>query len=167
LRDPATRAILDSIRRIVRALRESSRAAERSVGIGGAQLFVLQRMAGAPPLSINEIADRTLTHQSSVSVVVSRLVRAGLVARTRATSDGRRVEITLTDAGRSVLVRAPAAVQDRLIGALALLGGAARKDLASQLTRLVESMALPPQHPPMFFVPAPRRGRKSSRARAV
>ena len=167
LRDPATRAILDSVRRIVRALRESSRAAERSVGIGGAQLFVLQRMAGAPPLSINEIADRTLTHQSSVSVVVSRLVRAGLVARTRATSDGRRVEITLTDAGRSVLERAPAAAQDRLIGGLALLGASARKELASQLARLVESMALPPQHPPMFFVPARLRGRKSSRARAV
>ena len=87
LRDPATRAVLDSIRRIVRALRESSRKTERSVGLGAAQLFVLQRLAGAPPLSINELADRTLTHQSSVSVVVSRLVRAGLVARTRAAAD--------------------------------------------------------------------------------
>jgi MarR family transcriptional regulator, lower aerobic nicotinate degradation pathway regulator len=166
LRDPATRAVLDSIRRIVRALRESSRAAERSVGLGGAQLFVLQRLAGAPPLSINELAERTLTHQSSVSVVVSRLVEAGLVTRARATTDGRRVEITLTAAGRAVLARAPAAAQDRLIGGLGLLGGAARKELARQLGRLVESMALPPQHPPMFFVPAPSGARKRSRARA-
>ena len=30
LRDPATRAVLDAIRRIVRALRESSRWAERT-----------------------------------------------------------------------------------------------------------------------------------------
>lgn len=167
LRDPATRAVLDSVRRIVRALRESSRAAERSVGLGGAQLFVLQRLAGAPALSINELADRTLTHQSSVSVVVSRLVQAGLVARNRATADGRRAEITLTAAGRAVLARAPAAAQDRLIGALGLLGGPARKELARQLGRLVESMALPPQHPPMFFVPAPMRARKRSRARAL
>jgi DNA-binding MarR family transcriptional regulator len=156
LRDPATRAVLDSIRRIVRALRESSRKTERSVGLGAAQLFVLQRLAGAPPLSINELADRTLTHQSSVSVVVSRLVRAGLVARTRAAADGRRVEITLTPAGRNVLERAPAAAQDRLIGALGLLGVAARKDLAGHLGRLVEAMALPPHHPPMFFERAPR-----------
>jgi MarR family transcriptional regulator, lower aerobic nicotinate degradation pathway regulator len=167
LRDPATRAVLDSIRRIVRALRESSRAAERSVGLGGAQLFVLQRLAGAPPLSINELAERTLTHQSSVSVVVSRLVQAGLVARNRATSDGRRAEITLTAAGRAVLSRAPAAAQDRLIGALGLLGVPARKELARQLGRLVESMALPPQHPPMFFVAAPPRARKKTRARAL
>jgi DNA-binding MarR family transcriptional regulator len=156
LRDPATRAVLDSIRRIVRALRESSRKTERSIGLGAAQLFVLQRLAGAPPLSINELADRTLTHQSSVSVVVSRLVRAGLVARTRAAADGRRVEITLTPAGRARLERAPAAAQDRLIGALGLLGEAPRKELARHLGRLVEAMALPPHHPPMFFERAPR-----------
>jgi DNA-binding MarR family transcriptional regulator len=155
LRDPATRAVLDSIRRIVRALRESSRETERSVGLGAAQLFVLQRLAGAPPLSINELADRTLTHQSSVSVVVSRLVQGGLVARTRAAADGRRVEITLTAAGRALLDRAPAAAQDRLIGALGLLGVADRKDLSRHLGRLVESMALPSHHPPMFFERAP------------
>lgn len=172
LRDPSTRAVLDSIRRIVRALRESSRNTERSVGLGAAQLFVLQRLAGAPPLSINELADRTLTHQSSVSVVVSRLVRGGLVERTRAAEDGRRVAITLTPAGRALLARAPAAAQDRLIGALGLLGVAARKDLASHLGRLVEAMALPLHHPPMFFESAPRletktqkRNEKRSRGR--
>ena len=167
LRDPATRAVLDAIRRIVRALRESSRTSERSVGLGAAQLFVLQRLAGAPALSLNELAERTLTHQSSVSVVVSRLVKAGLVARTRASTDGRRVEITLTSAGRAALSRAPAAAQDRLIAALGLLGTAAREDLARQLGRLVEAMALPLHHPPMFFEAAPPRARKRPRARVV
>ncbi|HEX3903922.1 MAG TPA: MarR family transcriptional regulator [Polyangia bacterium] len=165
-RDPATRAVLDAIRRIVRALRESSRTSERSVGLGAAQLFVLQRLAGAPALSLNELAERTLTHQSSVSVVVSRLVKAGLVARTRAPTDGRRVQITLTAAGRAALSRAPAAAQDRLIAALGLLGATARKDLARQLGRLVEAMALPLHHPPMFFEAAPR-ARRRSRARAA
>jgi DNA-binding MarR family transcriptional regulator len=165
LRDPATRAVLDSIRRIVRALRESSRRTERSLGLGAAQLFVLQRLAGAPALSLNELADRTLTHQSSVSVVVSRLVDAGLVVRTRAPGDGRRVEIALTAPGRAALSRAPAAAQDRLIGALATLGTSARQDLARHLQRLVAAMALPLQHPPMFFEPAPPRARKRPRAR--
>ncbi len=157
LTDPATRAVLDAIRRIVRALRESSRGAERAVGVGGAQLFVLQRLAGAPALSLNELARRTLTHQSSVSVVVSKLVRAGLVARTRADGDGRRVEIKLTKAGRTVLSRAPAAAQDRLIGALGVLGTEARRELAGRLGQLVEAMALPDRHPPMFFEAAPKR----------
>ena len=134
---------------------------------------MLQRLAGAPPLSINELADRTLTHQSSVSVVVSRLVRGGLVARTRAATDGRRVEITLTPAGRALLARAPAAAQDRLIGALGLLELAARRELARHLGRLVEAMALPAHHPPMFFERAPnapraqKQKRKAKKTRAL
>ena len=146
--------MLDSIRRIVRALRESSRRTERSLGLGAAQLFVLQRLAGAQPLSLNELAERTLTHQSSVSVVVSRLVKAGLVTRARARGDARRLEIRLTPAGQAALARAPAATQDRIIAALGTLGAPARRDLARQLGRLVESMALPGRPPPMFFEPA-------------
>ena len=160
LRDPATRTVLDSIRRIVRALRESSRETERSIGLGAAQLFVLQRLAGAPPLSINELADRTLTHQSSVSVVVSRLVEGGLVARTRAATDGRRVEITLTAAGRA----AAGARTHRGPGPADRRARPARRRPPARISPaisavLVEAMALPLHHPPMFFerAPAPRK----------
>jgi hypothetical protein len=45
-----TRAILDAVRRIVRALHESSRAAEKTLGVTGAQLFVLQTLADVPGL---------------------------------------------------------------------------------------------------------------------
>src|SRR5688500_1533543 len=91
------RAVLDSIRLIVQTLRISSRAAERDVGVSAAQLFVLTKLAAAnKPLSVGELADRTLTHQSSVSVVVQKLEKQGLVARTRSQDDARRVELSLT-----------------------------------------------------------------------
>src|SRR5438105_4636272 len=114
LADPSTRAVLDGIRHIVRTLREASRAAERSVGLSAAQLFVMQRLAGTGSLSVNELAERTLTHQSSVSVVVAKLAQRGLVERQRAATDARRLEVSLTAAGRAALSRAPAATQDRL-----------------------------------------------------
>jgi len=164
--DRATRDVLDAIRRIVRALRESSRAAERSVGIGAAQLFVLQRIAAAPGLSLNELAARTFTHQSSVSVVVSRLVERGLLTRTRGGGDdARRISISATPAGRALLARAPAAAQERLLAGLGLMGAGSRRQLAELLGRLVDSMALPDRNPPMFFEPAPGGGRKKRRAR--
>src|SRR3954453_21707196 len=164
--DAATREVLDAIRRIVRALRESSRATERSVGIGAAQLFVLQRLAAAPGLSLNELAARTFTHQSSVSVVVSRLVERGLLTRTRGGEDGRRISIAATPAGRALLARAPAAAQERLLAGLALMGGRARRDLAGLLGRLVDLMALPDRSPPMFFEAAPRTARPGKKRRA-
>ena len=163
--DAATREVLDAIRRIVRALRESSRAAERSVGIGAAQLFVLHRLAAAPGLSLNELAARTFTHQSSVSVVVSRLVDRGLLTRTRGGDDGRRISISLTPAGQALLARAPAAAQERLLAGLGLMGAGSRRQLADLLGRLVDLMALPERNPPMFFEAAPPRPRKKRRAR--
>ena len=117
LADGATRAVLDAFRHVVRLLREASRSSERDLGVSAAQLFVLHRLAGAPSLSVNELAARTLTHQSSVSVVVSKLARRKLVTRTRATGDARRVEVALTPAGRALVARAPAAAQDRIIAA--------------------------------------------------
>ena len=109
---------LDAVRRIVRVLRESSARTERQLGIGGAQLFVLHQLASAPAGSINELAERTYTHQSSVSVVVRRLVEQGLVARRPAADDARRRELRLTAAGRRRVERAPLPAQVRLIQGL-------------------------------------------------
>src|SRR5580692_3701743 len=75
------RSVVDGLRRIFRELRLSARGAERGAGISGAQLFVLQSLAQGSAASLNELADRTLTDQSSVSVVVKRLVTRGMVAR--------------------------------------------------------------------------------------
>src|SRR5438046_715948 len=87
-----TRDVLDAIRRIVQALRESSRLAEATAGLSGAQLFVLRTVAESPGLSLNDLAERTRTHQSSVSVVVTRLAHEGLVQKGAARGDARRVE---------------------------------------------------------------------------
>ncbi len=139
---PATRAhtdlagALDAIRRIVRVLRLSSGETERSLGIGAAQLFVLQQLAASPAGSVNELAERTYTHQSSVSVVVRRLVVQGLVTRRRSRVDGRRRELGLTAAGRRLTARAPVPAQVRLIAGLEALS---RKDLAA-LRRLLASV---------------------------
>ena len=65
-REAAMGQALDGIRRILRDLRVSSRAAEQELGLSGAQLFVLQQLAQAPAESLNELANRTRTHQSSV-----------------------------------------------------------------------------------------------------
>src|SRR4051812_34367130 len=123
------RAILDAIRRIVRVLRESSALAERTVGLTGAQLFVLQNLSAEGALSVNELAARTLTHQSSVSVVVKRLVERRLVTKQTSPDDGRRVLLSVTPKGRKLLARAPEAAQERLIAGVEALPSYERRTL--------------------------------------
>jgi DNA-binding MarR family transcriptional regulator len=148
---PEASAIVDDIRRIVAALRASSRAAERAVGVTGAQLFVLQVLAREQALSVNELAERTRTHQSTVSVVVRRLVERGLVARAAAADDGRRVMLSLTKEGRALLRRAPAAAQEKLIGGLEQLPAEQHRLLATSLRALVVAMGLEEAPAQMFF----------------
>src|SRR5206468_4537839 len=97
------------------------------------QLFVLQKLGDGRSVSVNELAERTHTHQSSVSVVVQRLVARGLVRRERSAVDGRRAELTITAAGLRKLRSAPAAAQDRLIESLQHMTRGDRKRLAELL----------------------------------
>lgn len=144
-------AILDDFRRIVQVLRQSSRAAEIAIGVSGAQLFVLKALSEAPAQSLNALAKRTRTHQSTVSVVVKRLVDRGLVRRATSTRDGRRVELNLTSRGRRLLERAPLAAQDRLIEGIDALSVDDRRALSGALHRLVRAMRLGKDSPDMFF----------------
>src|SRR6478672_3770299 len=116
--EDALTPILDALRRLTRHLRLAERQIEQRVGIGGAQLFTLQQLSQAAALSVNELADLTHTHQSSVSVVVSRLVKRGLATRRQSAEDARRAELRITAAGQQLLRRSPITAQARLIAAL-------------------------------------------------
>jgi DNA-binding MarR family transcriptional regulator len=143
--------ILDAIRRLVRHLRLADRAAQSELGISGAQLFVLAELGKTPALSLNEVSALTRTDQSSVSVVVSRLVEAGLVTRERDTRDARRLVLNLTPNGRAVLDRAPAVPQEQILSATDHLPSAERKHFADLLTALVEALGAEPGPAPMLF----------------
>jgi DNA-binding MarR family transcriptional regulator len=140
---------LDSLRRIVQALRISAGQAQHATGLSGAQLFVLQQLSHEP-LSINQLAERTYTHQSSVSMVVQRLEAEGLLDRRTTESDGRKVLAHLLPLGRAVLRRAPSIAQDELLRALDGLSPNLRSGLARGLEQLADGMGLAPA-PPMFF----------------
>jgi DNA-binding MarR family transcriptional regulator len=154
--------VLDDLRRIVRVLRASSREAERRLGVSGAQLFVLRALGGERAVSINTLAARTRTHQSTVSGVVKRLVARRLVHRAISDADRRRTELRLTAAGRKLLDRAPRAGQERLIDGLERLARRDRAVLAAGLHRLVRAMGLADEPPGMFFdeEPAKRKVRR-------
>ena len=142
---------MNVIRSIVRAGRINTRAIELKIGISLAQLFVLQQLAVKPAESLNELAERTATHQSSVSVVVRRLVDAGLVTRTSAPHDRRRVHIALTDLGRRRLDDAPPTIQFQLTEALQGMTPEQRKSLADLLEQWASNAGLDVSPVPMLF----------------
>ena len=120
-------------------------AAEKQVGLSAAQLLVLQRLASGASPSLNELSQQTQTHQSSTSVVVSKLVSRGFVARQRAKGDARRLELTLTPRAKSMVRKTPHAAQDRLVTALGTMSKAEVKQLAVLLKKFIASASLESQ----------------------
>jgi len=143
--------ILDAIRRLVRLLRLSDRAAQANVGLSAAQLFVLHELGKTPALSLGELADRTRTDQSSVSTVVTRLVTAGLVERERAPDDGRKLALTLSRAGRVALRKAPPVAQELLLDAIEKMGATDRRRFAELFAEFLDSIHADQAPAPMLF----------------
>lgn len=155
--DGDVRAVLDGLRAIVQFLRRSSRDTQRRFNLSAAQLFALQQVATSPGASINEIAARTFTHQSSVSVVIQRLVARKLVAKLTAKDDRRRVRLAITESGRQLLRRSPQPVQERLIAGIASLRASDRRHLVESLTQIANTLTPRDGPPPMLFEERPKR----------
>jgi MarR family transcriptional regulator, organic hydroperoxide resistance regulator len=143
---------MDAFRRIVHALRSSHRAAA-DLDLTGAQLFVLATLGAAgEKMGVKELAERTRTDQSTVSVVAGRLVDRGLVERARSTVDTRRVELSLTARGRMLQRKTPTTVaQQKLADALWNLSASDARTLSRILKGIVEMMGEADAPAPMLF----------------
>jgi len=158
--DTSVREALEAVRRLVRALRLGANRARESAGVSSAELFILRAlMDGGPAASLNELAARTYTDQSSASPVVERLRRRRLIRRERSAVDARRVTIELTDTGRMLLARAPVPPQAGIVEALQRLRPAERTGLARGLSRLIAEMGLSELKSAMLFEEPTRRRR--------
>ena len=138
--EDSTAHVVDAVQRLIRTLRVASRRVEVATGISAAQLFVLQRLADRPALSLAALANATMTDRSSVAHVVDRLERVGLVQRERSQADRRRVEIAATAAGRRLVARGPESPTALLMRALDALTATEVRRLGNDLRRLVTEL---------------------------
>jgi DNA-binding MarR family transcriptional regulator len=148
--DLKARALVN-VRALVGGMRRSARAIETSVGLSNAQLFLLEQMAGGGPFAIAELGRRLHVRSNTVSMTLAKLVEQGLVTRTPATLDRRRVTVTITMAGRRVLRRAPKPPTTRLLAALDALSPRDLAALARGLASLTRAMRLDPGRAPLMF----------------
>ena len=154
-----------ALRRIVRFLRLADRDAESAVGLSAAQLFVLMSLHEEPASSLAELAERTLTDQSSVSTVVAKLTEKRLVARKVSPDDRRRAELALTAAGERVARSAPRMPQTRIADVVVKMKSEQREQLVVALESLVMAIGANEVAPRMLFEDEPGRVRSSRRSR--
>lgn len=143
--------VMDYIRHIFKALRVASSQFEKTTGLSAAQIFVLKTLKAEPGLSINDLAERTVTHQSSVSVVVKKLEEQGLARRETSNQDSRKVVVYLTEGGMQKLAQIPPTVQEEMINALQKMPDLKTQELAKLMREFVGQAGITVSGPaPMF-----------------
>jgi DNA-binding MarR family transcriptional regulator len=83
-------------------LQEVSKRMLSEVGVPGPQRLVLRIVGREPDISAGRLAEVMRLHPSTLTGVLGRLVRAGLLSRRPDEHDGRRAALRLTTKGRAV-----------------------------------------------------------------
>jgi DNA-binding MarR family transcriptional regulator len=137
-RDAQAVRVLRQFRQVFNAVKTHFQQVEKSVGMGGAQVWALGLVRDRPGLGVGALAEAMAVHQSTASNLVRGLVDRQLVAATKDGADRRAVRLHLTPAGARLLQGAPGPFAGVLPDALKALDAATLARLERDLARLIE-----------------------------
>ena len=103
--------ILVSLRRITRAIDLQSKRLQKDTGLTTSQLLVMDAIDKLGSPSPSAIAKEVVLSQATVTNILDRMERHGMVTRSRTSRDRRLVRIDLTDDGQKMLNDAPELLQ--------------------------------------------------------
>ena len=106
---------LIALRRILRATDLFGRKLAQSSGVTAVQFRVLQIVGETGQTTAKEISRRMRVSQATVTSLVDKLVKQGLVSREKSSVDRRQTNIVVTDKGRQTLRDAPDPLQQRFV----------------------------------------------------
>jgi DNA-binding MarR family transcriptional regulator len=99
---PDLDAILDGFVFLYAESRRVTRAVAEGYGLTGSQLIVLKMLGPKGRVSLSELSERIRAKNSTVTGIIDRMERDGLVLRRRSEEDRRVVLIELTAKGRKL-----------------------------------------------------------------
>jgi DNA-binding MarR family transcriptional regulator len=135
------RDMLVSLRKITQAITLHSRDLSRRYGLTGPQLIILSEIANHQTLSVTELARYISLSQATVTDILNRLEKRGLIERARDSVDRRRVLIRITDQCHQILSQTPPPLQETFVERYGSLSEWEQLMILSALKRVVDLMS--------------------------
>ena len=142
---PTSRSRKAEIDRIVETMlylyaesRRVTKTEARERGLTGPQVSVLKILEATDDLSLTELSERMSAKNSTITGIVDRMERDGLVMRDRSSSDRRVVLIRATEKGRELAQSVKVGAMELLTSALGALNEADRQELRRIVLELAE-----------------------------
>lgn len=132
--------VLIALRRVIRATDLHSKYLAKTTGLTAPQILLLQAIRDKGQVTIGEIANEISLSQATVTTIVDRLEKRGLVYRERSTQDKRKVHAHLTDEGLAMLQTAPKPLQDQFAREFGDLQEWEQTMIISSLQRIAQMM---------------------------
>ena len=105
--DDAAIAVLRQFRQVFNAVKSHFQQVEKTVGMGGAQVWALSVVREHPGIGVGALAKAMSIHQSTASNLVRTLIERDMVVAAKQGVDRRAVQLNLLPAGAKVLKIAP------------------------------------------------------------
>ncbi len=132
--------VLIAIRRIMQSIDLHSRYLMRQFGLTGPQLVILKELAKLGEVSVGELSKAISLSQATVTGILERLAKRGLITRRRSETDRRRVLVQATPECETLLEKAPPSMQESFIRQFNDLRDWEQMMILCSLQRLVSMM---------------------------
>jgi DNA-binding MarR family transcriptional regulator len=132
--------VLKKFRIIYGSVRQHFRDVEKTCGVSGSQLWIMQEIANTSGIGVSELAERLSIHQSTCSQLVEKLVARKLIIKERSREDQRRVGLRLSEAAAKLIKNAPGPTEGVLPEALSALSAEAMQSLDLALEKVIKQL---------------------------
>ncbi|MBW9264974.1 MAG: MarR family transcriptional regulator [Candidatus Thiodiazotropha sp. (ex. Lucinisca nassula)] len=131
--------VIVALRRVIRAVDLHSRTLVESHGLTGPQALILKALQNGS-LPAGELATQVSLSQGTVTDILNRLEKRGLIRRNRDTEDRRRVLVEATDAALTLLEQSPPLLQESFAERFSNLQDWEQTQLLASLQRIAAMM---------------------------
>jgi len=139
--DDVAVVVLRQFRQVFNAVKAHFQQVEKTVGIGGAQVWALSVVRDNPGIGVGALARTMSIHQSTASNLVRTLIDREMVLGVKEGADRRAVQLSLLPAGAKVLKNAPGPFAGLLPDALKSLPPETLARLSEDLGQLIVAIA--------------------------
>jgi DNA-binding MarR family transcriptional regulator len=137
---PIENQVLVALRRIIRSIDMHSRSLVKFYGLTGPQLIILQEISKHAEISPGQLAKEVSLSQATVTGIIERLAKRGLIVRQRSENDRRRVLLSITSEAERMLDTGPPIMQVSFVEGFNRLKDWEQSMILSSLQRLVGLM---------------------------
>ena len=130
--------VLEAIIYLYTESRRITKELARRADLTGPQLTVVKLLESIGDLSLSELSEKIRAQNSTVTGIIDRMEREGLVTRERSKEDRRVVYIRLTAKGRELAREIPVEPMEMFKGALESLSAQEMRDLLRIMTKLAK-----------------------------